>query len=252
MTPPVEVAVEPTGVGSRTGVSIVTAVPTTEPATLDALFVALETALAGAGLQPADVVRNRLLASSQPVRDTASALRFRRLAGPARCATSSYIDESRFAGGDGVRLDTVALRGTAATKLAIEHDPVQPSCQLVATGDLAFLSGLTSTDPELHVQIQQIRVRLAETLALAGMRLGRAVRPTAATIYVHRSVGLDELADLAEMIGIVGVPLAVGHCDGFSKPGKLLELEIDAEVFGEPNVVEPAEPPSGLDSALRR
>lgn len=241
---PVEITVEPVGIGSRTGVSIVTAVPSTEPAALDALFEALETALAGAGLQPADVVRNRLLAASRPVRDTASALRFRRLTGPARCATSSYIDQTWFAGGDGVRLDTIAFRGTAATKLAIEHDPMQPPCQLVATGDLVFLSGLTSTEPELHVQIQRIRARLADTLALAEARLGHPVRPTAATVYIHRSVGLDELADLAEMVGIVGVPLAVGRCDGFSKPGKLLELEIDAEAFGEPTLPGAAEPAS--------
>ncbi len=124
----------------------------------------------------------------------------------------------------------------------MEHDPPQPPCQLVATEDLVFLSGLTSTDPELHVQIQQIRVRLADTLAFAAMQLGRAVRPTAATVFVHRSVGLDELADLAEMVGIVGIPLAVGRCDGFSKPDKLIELEIDAEAYGEPTLGGMAEP----------
>ena len=68
------------------------------------------------------------------------------------------------------------------------------------------------------------------------MQLGRAVRPTAATVFVHRSVGLDELADLAEMVGIVGIPLAVGRCDGFSQPGKLVELEIDAEAYDEPTL----------------
>lgn len=242
MTSPVAVQVEPYGIADRTGVSILAAVPTTEPDTLDALFAALETALADAGLAPTDVVRNRVLAASRPVRDTVSALRFQRFAGPARCATSSYIDGNRFAGGDGVRLDTIALRGTAATKVAVEHHPRQPPCQLVATRDLVFLSGLTSTDPELHVQIQQIRVRLADTLALAAMRLGRAVRPTSATVFVHRSVGLDELADLAEMVGIVGIPLAIGRCDGFSQPGKLVELEIDAEAYGEPTRAGMTEP----------
>ena len=74
------------------------------------------------------------------------------------------------------------------------------------------------------------------------MRLGRAVRPTSATVFVHRSVGLDELADLAEMVGIVGIPLAVGRCDGFSQPGKLVELEIDAEAYGEPTRAGMTEP----------
>jgi hypothetical protein len=227
-----EVTVEPIGIGERIGVAVTAAVPTSDPAALEALFDALDAALADVRLGPDDVVRNRVVASSRPVRDAASAVRFRRLAGAARCATSSYIDEGRFAGGDGVRIDTIALRGTAATKIAVERDPVEPPCWFVATGDLVFLSGLTSTDPELHVQIPHIRARLADALALAGERLGRPVRPTTATVYIHRSVGLDEVADLARMVGIEGIPLEVGRCDGFSKPGKLLELEVDATAAG--------------------
>jgi hypothetical protein len=232
LTSQVEVAVEPVGIASRTGVSIATAVATSDPAALEALFAALEAALADNGLSPADIVRNRLIAATRPMRNTASALRFARWTGAARSATSSYIDPNRFAGGDGVHLDTLALRGTAATKLVIENDPPPPPARLIATGDLVFLSGLTSTEPELFVQVQRIRGRLAESLARAADLLGRPVRPTAATVYVDRSVGLDELADLAEMVGIVGVPLAVARCDGFSTPGKLLELEIDAAATG--------------------
>lgn len=234
MTSPVELEVEPFGIATRTGISIVAAVPTTEPETLDALFAAVTAVLADFGMTPDDVVRNRVLAASRPIRDAVSALRFRIFAGPARCATSSYIDGNRFTGGDGARLDTIALRGTAATKVTVEREPPEPPCLFVATEDLVFLSGLTSPDPELHVQIQAIRARLADTLALAAERVGRAVRPTSATVFVHRSVGLDELADFAQMVGIVGIPLAVGRCDGFSKPGKLLELEIDAEAYGDP------------------
>ena len=235
MTAPVEIEVEPYGIGNRTGIAIVAGASTTDAETLDAIFAAMETALDSYRMGPADVVRNRILAASRPARDAISALRFRRLAGSARCATSSYIDLTRFAGGDGVRVDTIALRGTAATKTATEHDPPQPPCRFVTTGDLVFLSGLTSPEPELHVQIQRVRVRLTETLALAAAQLGRDVRPTAATLFLHRSVGLDELVDLAQMVGIVGIPLEIGRCDGFSKPGKLLELEIDAEAFGESN-----------------
>jgi hypothetical protein len=240
MTSPVELEVEPFGIASRTGISIVAAVPTTDAGTLDALFAAVGAALADYGRGPEDVVRNRVLAASRPARDTVSAQRFRTFAGPARCATSSYIDGNRFIGGDGVRLDTIALRGTAATKVSVEREPAEPPCLFVATEDLVFLSGLTSTDPELHIQIQRIRDRLAETLALAAERLERPVRATSATVFVHRSVGLDELADFAQMVGIVGIPLAVGRCDGFSKPGKLLELEIDAEAAGDASL-----PPAG-------
>jgi enamine deaminase RidA (YjgF/YER057c/UK114 family) len=232
MSVPVEVTVEPAGIGNRTGFSIVTAVSSSTPGSLAAAFEAVEAALAAAGLGLADVVRSRIVAASRPARDAASAIRFRQLSGPARAATSSYIDESRFAGGDGPRLDTVALRGTAATKVAVEREPPDIPCLYVVTGDLLFFSGMTSFDPELEAQVRQIRARLAEGLSRAEANLGRRVRPASATVYVHRSVALDELADLAESVGVAGLPLAIERCEGFANPGKLLELEIDAGVAG--------------------
>lgn len=235
MTAPVEIEVEPYGIGNRTGIAIVAGASTTDAETLDAIFAAMETALDSYRMGPADVVRNRILAASRPARDVTSAVRFQRLAGPARCATSSYFDQTRFAGGDGVQVESIALRGTAADKVAVEHDPPQSPCRFIATGDRVFLSGLTSPEPELHVQLQRIRVRLTETMALASAQLGRPVRPTAATLFLHRSVGLDEIVDFAQLVGIGAIPLEIGRCDGFSKPGKLLELEIDAEAFGESN-----------------
>jgi hypothetical protein len=243
MTVPVELAVEPVGIGNRTGFSIVTAVSSSAPGSMGAAFEALEAALVANGLGLADVVRSRIVAASRPARDAASAIRYRQLSGPARAATSSYIDEGRFAGGDGLRLDTVALRGTAATKIAVEREPPDVPCLYVATEDLLFFSGMTSFEPELDAQVRQIRARLADGLSRAEANFGRRVQPASAAVYVHRSVGLDELPDLAESVGIGGLPLAVERCDGFANPGKLLELEIDAGIGSEAAAA--SAPPAG-------
>ena len=225
--------VEPLGFGAATGVSVVAFAPSATPEVLADLFDTLEDVLRTHRFGPADIVRNRLIAASREERDSASAVRFARLSGPARCATSSYIAESFFPSGEGVRIDTIALRGVGATKVSVEHDPAQPPCRFVATTDHVFLSGLTSTEPDLHPQVRHIRQRLAETLALAEEAVGAAVRPFEATIYLHPSVGLDELVDLPELVRLVDVPLDFHRCDGFSKPGKLIEIEVDARVVRE-------------------
>lgn len=223
------VAIERLALSGRPAAWVAVDAGGTASADLDAAFAALSAALAESGLDLDDVVRNRLFAASREGRDAASGVRFERLSGPARCATSSYIDEAAFPGGEGARLETLAVAAAGVGKIVVDHDPRQPPCRFVATGDLVFLSGLTSTEPDLDRQLAHIRARVVDTLGLAETRLGRRVRPIAATAYVHRSVDLDRLPDLAERVGLAGLPLAIGRCDGFSRPGKLLELEIDAQ-----------------------
>jgi hypothetical protein len=225
---PVSIEVEPIGIASRAGVSVVTAVATSAPDDLDALFDGLEDALAEDRLSPADIVRNRLFAPSRELRDWASAARFARLAGQARCATSSYIDERRFRLVDGIRMDSVAIVGAGDAKIVVEHDPRQPPCRYVATGELVFLSGLTSMRPGLAAQLDEIGTRLDDTLATASAQVGGRVRPTRAAAWIHRSISLGDVAELAERVGLGGMPIEIERCDGFSKPGKLIELEVDA------------------------
>jgi enamine deaminase RidA (YjgF/YER057c/UK114 family) len=224
----VEIDVAPLEAGARRGIRAVLAVDGTDQEAIERLFDAVEATLRDHGLGLADLVRTRLFASSRAARDAASKVRFARLVGPARCATSSYIDDERFPEVGGVRLDIYALEGAAADKISVEYEPKQPPCRYVATGDRVYLSGNTSVDPTFEEQIARIRPRLAESLRLAGERLGRPVRPVAVTAYVHRSVTVAELRGLAERLGLDGLTPDIGRCEGYSAPGKLIEVEVDA------------------------
>lgn len=220
--------VERTTVGGRPAAWLAVEGPATGRDSLEAGLDALAAALDREGFAAGDVVRNRLFAATRAGRDAASAVRFERYAGPVRCATSSYVDASRFPGGDGARFETLVVAGAAADKIVVEREPLEPPCHFVASGDLVVLSGLTSTEPDLARQLAHIRARLGDVLALASARLGRPVQATVATAFVHRSVADALLPGLGARLGLGDLPLAFGRCDGYSKPGKLLELEVDA------------------------
>lgn len=175
----------------------------------------------------ADVVRSRLTAATRAGRDAGSIVRLRRLAVPFPCATSSYVDPSRFDRGDGATLETLALRGAGDGKLAVENRPSPPPWRAVATGDLVFLSGITSFETELDDQLDDIGSRVAAALLLARTLVGRPVRAWRAAAYLQRDVDLPALGDLAARVGLEGVPLEIARCNGFSFPSKLVEIEID-------------------------
>jgi enamine deaminase RidA (YjgF/YER057c/UK114 family) len=198
-----------------------------------AAFDAIDQALADAGFAPADIVRNRLVAGSREIRDAASAYRFGRLSGTARCASSSYIDSVEYPSGVGLRIDTVALRGAGAIKVAIERDPVQPPCRFIAVGNLVILSGQTSLAAGFDAQVAEIGERLIESLDAARKRSRTpdgTIRPVGTTIYLHRSVELEDRAYLADALGLGDAPITIARCDGYSKPGKLIEVEVDARI----------------------
>ena len=202
--------------------------PSTAADPLESLFDALEQALAERDFTFADVVRSRMTAATREGRAAASAVRLRRLSIPFPCATSSYIDPSAFEGPDGIRLATLAVRGAEADKSAVPHAPSPPPWKFVATGELAFLSGITSPADGFDTQLPEIRARVLATLAMAGERIGRPVRPTTVSAYVGRSVALGTIGDLAARVGLAGTAIVVRRCDGFATPTSLIEIEIDA------------------------
>jgi hypothetical protein len=224
----ITVDVQPASREGRAGAWFAATAGSSTEADLEATYDALEQALGERGMGLADVLRTRLFAATREGRDAASKVRFRRLAGPARCATSSYIDPTMFPAGDGVRVEGIALQGAGQDKIAVEYEPRQPPCRYVATGDLVFLSGVTAIHPTFEAQLDDLRPRITETLAMASQRLGRPVRPVSVTTYIHRDLDPGPGAAMLDRLGLPGVPLTVGRCDGYSAPGKLIEVEVDA------------------------
>jgi hypothetical protein len=222
------IEVQPGRYRGRAGAWFVANADTSSAADLEALIDVIERGLGGRDMSLPDVVRTRLLAATREGRDAASKVRFRRFSGPARCATSSYIDTILFPTGDGVRMEGRALEGAGDTKIAVEYEPLQPPCRYVSTGDLVFLSGFTSTRPRFAEQLDDIRPRIAETIEMASARLGRPVRPIAGSAYVHLDVDPGPEATLLERLGLARVPLTIGRAEGYSAPGKLIEVEVDA------------------------
>lgn len=215
-------------ISGRTATWFEVGAPSTAPDDLGNLFDDLERALAEHDFTPADVVRSRMTTATREGRSAASAVRLRRLSVPFPCATSSYIDPTAFDAADGVRLATMAVLGAGADKSTIEHSPSPPPWKLVATGDLAFLSGITSPADGFEAQIPEIRARVLATLALAGERIGRPARPTTVSAFVGRAVALEGVGDLARLVGLDGTPIAVRRCDGFASPASVIEIEVDA------------------------
>lgn len=218
---------EPDGLGSATGGIVTTASPILG-GSVDALLDAHEAAIRDAGFALGDAMRNRLLAPSRELRDALSAGRFRRFAGAARCATSSYIDAERFAGGEGGQLQTLVLRGAGAVKVVEEYVPPEPPCRFVAAGEVVCFSGMTWVAEDLETQVARIAAKFAGSRAAAEGRLGGLVRPVRATAYLHRDARPYEWPDLAAVAGVPAHALTIAWCDGYSKPGKLIELEVDA------------------------
>lgn len=202
------------------------------PAAIEGLFEAAGEALADRNLTLADVVRARMFASTREVRDAASVVRFRWLRGPARCATSSYLLPARFPRGDGAAMELLALDGAARAKVVDEYDPPQGPCRFVAAGGHVFFSGLTSTHETLGGQLEHVHRRLDENRAAAAGRLGGPGTPLRAGCYVHRSLDRDIATALAGIVGLPAGAIGIHPVDGFSTPGKLLELEVDDALAG--------------------
>lgn len=226
----ITVEVQPLERAGRQGVWFTGTVDSSAPANVDTLMDGIDGALREHGLAGlADIVRTRILAATRPARDASSAIRTARLLnGPGASASSSYIEPRLFPSGDGVRFEGMALAGAGDDKVIVKYEDGSPLCRYVATGDLVFDTGVTSTLPTFEEQLANLAPRIAETIRLAGERLGRAVRPTSVTAFVDRTQEPGSAASLAERLGLAGVPMTIGRCDGFTAVGKLIEVEVDA------------------------
>lgn len=195
------------------------------------LFERAGEALAAHGLSlHGNVVRSRVFGRTREARDIVSNVRGQVFTGAARAATSSYISPPHFSGAGDVALDLFAMAppsGGGDRKVS-EHAPVQPFIRHLAWGPMVFLAGMTcDTLPTLREQYGDILERAGALLKEAGCDWRNVVH---VAFFLHRS---ESPAALLEGIAATGsVPL--DHCeveqvDGYSRPGKLLEIEITAK-----------------------
>lgn len=179
----------------------------------------------GLGLE--HVVRSRLWARDAVYRGAASPVRPEVLSGPARSASSSYVRTGHLPAGVLVGIDVVAYDspGVAPVKSVVEHNPPQVPIRYLALEDLVVLSGTTSLVPTLEGQVEQIATSIGMNLDEAGSDPAHIAE---LRCYLHRDEDPRVLSDAVAryLPGPVAFPIEL--VDGFSAPGKRVELEVTA------------------------
>lgn len=194
------------------------------------LFERAAAALAPRGLAlDRSVVRSRVFGRTREARDVVSGVRGKVFAGSARAATSSYISPSYFSSDADVGLDLFAMAAPAiGARKVSEHTPVQPFIRHLTWGPMVFLAGMTcETLPTLREQCGDILTRARALLEEAGCNWRNVVH---VAFFLHRSEDAKALLDDIAAMGTVPLDnCEVEQVDGFSRPGKLIEIEITAK-----------------------
>jgi enamine deaminase RidA (YjgF/YER057c/UK114 family) len=192
-------------------------------------------ARAGAELAALDLsllrntVRTRIFARTSAARAAGSEARAEALVGRSRAAGSSYVSVPHFYTPADVGLDLLAMAAPAGNppRHVTEHEPEQSFIRHLAWGPMVFLAGMTcETQPTLQAQCADILRRAGVLLRETGCDWQNVVR---ASFFLQ----LDQHADalLAGVAALAPLPLdgaEIEFVEGFSRPGKLVEVEITA------------------------
>jgi enamine deaminase RidA (YjgF/YER057c/UK114 family) len=194
------------------------------------LFVRADAELKSLGLSlDANTVRTRIFGRTAQARTAGSDARGEALVGSARASGSSYITVAHFESAADVGLDLLAMAAPAggAARQVTEHAPVQSFIRHLAWGPMVFLAGMTCERfPDLRQQYEDILPRARALLMEAGCDWHNVVR---LSLFLHRDENADAL--LAGIAAIAPVPLEhaeIELVEGYSRPGKRLEIEITA------------------------
>lgn len=192
------------------------------------LLERFEAALSARGLSLNHTVRTRLWARDRQSRDEASRVRVKLLAGEARSASSSYIAPGHFDSEATVAIDLWAMRPAVAhaQKTLREYDPPIVPLRYLVYDSAVFLSGVTSDAGTLEEQLNQVLPRIGDSLKNAGSGWETV---TLLSCFLHRGQKLDDLRALIPTIAPIDLSKAeYAFVDGYSSPGKLIEIETTA------------------------
>ena len=126
------------------------------------------------------------------------------------------------------------MRG-AAQKTVQEYDPPIVPPRYIVTGGLVFLSGVTWDTGTLDEQLDVILPRIGSSLQDAGASWAHVVK---VSCFLHRSQTVQALregimrvlgAERGKLLsGEASVEVEYNFVDGYSTPGKLIEIETTA------------------------
>jgi enamine deaminase RidA (YjgF/YER057c/UK114 family) len=193
------------------------------------LFQRLDGELRGFGLSLSHTIRTRLWGRDRESRDLGSSERVKALSGAARSASSSFIAPDFFESDARVGIELWAQRpgNAAAQKELVEYDPPSVPLRYLAYDGVVALSGVTAVLPTLDEQMADILPRITDSLSHAGVGWEDVVQ---VSFLMHRSQSLDHLKGLFTDAVDASIPrLEYGLVDGYSSPGKLVEVEVTAQ-----------------------
>jgi enamine deaminase RidA (YjgF/YER057c/UK114 family) len=194
------------------------------------LFVRADAELAHCGLSlQQNTVRTRILGRTAAARQAGSDARTAALTGGSRAAGSSYISPAHFESPAEVGIDLFAMAAPhgGAVREVTEHQPVQSFIRHLVWGPMVFLAGMTcETQPSLKAQLADILPRAGALLRETGCDWSNVVR---VSMFLHRDEDPDALLAAAAAIAPVPIEHAeIEQVDGFSRPVKLVEVEVTA------------------------
>ena len=176
------------------------------------------------------VVRTRVFGRTREARNAVSEMRAKTFNGPARAATSSFIAPAHFESGADVALDLFAMSppGGGAVRKVVEHEPQQTFIRYLTWGPMVFLAGMTCEEhPTLKQQYEDILPRARKLLQEAGCDWRNVV---GISFFLQKDHDPDALLTGVAKTAPVALDNAeVEFVEGFSRPGKLVEIEITAK-----------------------
>jgi enamine deaminase RidA (YjgF/YER057c/UK114 family) len=176
-----------------------------------------------------NVVRTRVFGRTREARGVVSEIRGKTFTGNGRAATSSFIAPTHFDSQADVALDLYAMSPPAggADRAVTEHKPQQPFIRHLAWGPMVFLAGMTCEQyPTLKEQYEDILPRARALLQEAGCGWGNVVR---VSFFLHKDHDPDALlAGVARTAPVSLADAEVEFVEGYSRPSKLVEIEITA------------------------
>jgi enamine deaminase RidA (YjgF/YER057c/UK114 family) len=176
-----------------------------------------------------NVVRTRVFGRTREARGAVSEVRGKTFLGKARAATSSYISPAHFDSEADVALDLYAMSPPSggAQREVTEHKPQQPFIRHLVWGPMVFLAGMTCEEyPTLKQQYEDILPRAGKLLNEAGCDWGNVV---GISFFLHKAQDPDALlTGVARTVPVSLDNAEVEFVEGYSRPGKLVEIEITA------------------------
>jgi enamine deaminase RidA (YjgF/YER057c/UK114 family) len=195
------------------------------------LFVRADAELATLGLAlAANTVRTRIFGRSAQARTAGSDARGQALLGASRASGSSYITAAHFESAADVGLDLLAMAAPVGNpaRQVTEHAPLQSFIRHLVWGPMVFLAGMTCERfPDLRQQYEDILPRARTLLRETGCDWANVAR---VSLFLHRDENPQAL--LAGIAAVAPVPLdhaEIELVEGYSRPGKRLEIEITAK-----------------------